>query len=95
MMLNYFELSAFPNPFNALTAISFQLPAASYVSLRIFDVTGRSVGAIHESPLPHNQYLSAGSHSVVFDAKDLSSGVYFVRLEAGELSQARKILLVK
>ena len=87
-------LNCFPNPFNASTVISFELRDAGLVSLDIFDVTGRSVGANGRSPLPH-QWMPAGQHSITFDAKDLSSGVYFARLTAGEFSQVRKILLVK
>ena len=97
-------LNCFPNPFNAQTVISFQLQAACNVSLDIFDVTGRSVGALRATPgnaLPHNQYMPAGSHQVVFDAEGLTSGVYFVRLEAQSgagtrlHSAVRKVLLVK
>ena len=90
---DYMLLNAYPNPFNASTVISFQLQAASYVSLDIFDVTGRTVGARHAVPL--QQWMPAGSHQVVFDAEGLPSGVYFVRLEAGDFAQTMKILLVK
>ena len=88
----------YPNPFNAQTVISFQLQAASNVSLDIFDVTGRSVGALRATPgnaLPHNQYMPAGSHSITFNAEGMTSGVYFVRLTAGDFRQTRKLLLIK
>ena len=83
-----------PNPFNPSTVISFELREASYVSLEIFDVTGCSVGALHATPL-QNQYLPAGSQSITFDGSGLSSGIYFVRLQAGEFRQTQKMLLVK
>ena len=89
-----FGIKIYPNPFNQRTMLDFVLPSAGNVSLTIFDITGRSVGAKNLSPL-QNQYLPAGQHSVVFDAEGLTSGVYFARLEAGDFRQTRKILLVK
>ena len=80
---------AHPNPFNASTAISYQLLAVSNVNLTVFDITGREVATLVDGIKP------AGSHQVVFDAKDLTSGVYFARLEAGEFRQTRKMLLIK
>ena len=85
--------SPYPNPFNASTVISFELQDAGFVSLKIFDITGRTAGL--QNFVPINQYLPAGQHSVVFDAEGLTSGVYFVQLEAGENRQTRKILLIK
>ena len=79
----------YPNPFNVSTAISFELRDAGFVSLEIFDITGREVGSLVSG------HQSAGFHQVVFDAKDLTSGVYFARLEAGEFRKTRKMLLVK
>ena len=91
-------LSAYPNPFNPTTTISFDLPVTSFVSLEIFDITGRSVGALHATPgnaMPKNQWMPAGSHSITFDGSNLTSGVYFVRLNAGDFKQTRKMVLVK
>jgi hypothetical protein len=83
----------FPNPFNASTRISFTLPKAGNVDLNVYDVTGRLVrsliGQTQGSP------LQAGEHSFVFDGSDLPSGIYFVRLDAGEVSQTRKMVLLK
>ena len=88
-LANLVGFNASPNPFNASTAISFQLLAVSHVNLTIYDVTGREVVKLMEG------MKSAGAHQVVFDGKDLTSGVYFVRLETGEFRQTRKMLLVK
>ena len=79
----------YPNPFNASTAISFKLQASSQVELKVFDITGREVESLVSG------HWSQGQHSVVWDADGMGSGVYFVRLEAGEFAQTRKILLVK
>ena len=91
---NYNMIAAYPNPFNPSTTISFELGEAGLVSMDVFDITGRAVGAKNLSPL-QNQWMSAGQHSVVFDAEGLSSGIYFIRLEAGEFRQTQKILLLK
>ena len=82
-------LNCFPNPFNASTAISYKLQAASCVNLTIYDITGREIAILEDGIMP------AGSHQVVFDADGLTSGVYFARLEAGEFRQTQKLLLIK
>jgi hypothetical protein len=79
----------YPNPFNPTTVISFQLPVRNYVTLRVFDVTGREVARLVES------YLEAGNHSVRFDAGNLPSGVYFYQITAGKFSQVRKAVLIR
>jgi len=80
---------AYPNPFNPTTVISYEIRESSFVSLSVYDVTGREVVKLVDG------YQSAGSRSIVFDAAKLTSGVYFVRLEAGEFKATQKLLLVK
>ena len=87
--IEYATISAYPNPFNPTTTLSFTLPSGGNVSLTVYDVSGREVITLLDG------YKSTGSHAVTFDAKNLTSGVYFARLEAGEFRQTRKILLVK
>ena len=90
----------YPNPFNAKTVLSFQLQADGYVSLDVFDVTGRAVRANGRSPL-QKKWMSSGYHEIVWDASGAASGVYFVRLgmlsDSGNptYSNARKVILVK
>jgi len=79
----------YPNPFNPSTAISYRLPTNTLVVLRVFDVLGREVETLV------NERQNLGSHSVTFDASNLSSGVYFYRLEAGTYSATKKLLLLK
>ena len=69
----------YPNPFNALTVIGFELQADGYVSLDVFDITGRAVGAKDFSPL-QRQWMPSGYQEIVWDASGVASGVYFVRL---------------
>jgi len=81
--------SAYPNPFNNQTVIKFSLPTAGLLQLVVYDVTGREVIKLVDG------YRSMGTHETVFDAAQLSSGIYFARLTAGDYQQTRKLLLVK
>lgn len=79
----------FPNPFNSQTTISFQLPEKMHVTLKVYDLLGREVALLFEGLLPE------GEHSVQFDAQDLTGGVYFYRLEAGEEAFTRSMTFIK
>lgn len=79
----------FPNPFNPVTTIKFDLPADSYTRLTVFDVTGKTIDVLL------NRVINAGSYSFSFDAEGLSSGLYFYKLESGQYSEIKKMVLVK
>jgi hypothetical protein len=79
----------YPNPFNPSTKIKFEIPRASEVSLKVFDVLGREVTVLI------NERLEAGSYERTFDASGLASGVYFCRLQAGEFVQTKRLLLMR
>ncbi len=79
----------YPNPFNPTTTIAYQLPTAGNVSLKVFDMLGKEVASLV------NGRQEAGSYTVNFNANQLSSGVYFYRLQAGSFVQTRKMMLVK
>jgi hypothetical protein len=79
----------YPNPFNPSTIISFSIPSRSFVSLRIFDLIGRRVATLI------NEYQNAGTHFATFNATNLSSGIYFYRLQAGSFSETKKLVLQK
>lgn len=83
-----------PNPFNAATTIAFSLEQTGYVSLVIYDLLGRKVGTIVDED------LSSGSHTATWDGKDdyganVTTGVYFYRLTAGNQVSSRKMVLLK
>jgi hypothetical protein len=87
---NEFHLSQnYPNPFNPSTTISFSIPSQSYVSLKVFDALGREVSVLV------SQELTAGTYSHQWTSTGLPSGVYFYRLQAGNFSESRKLVLVK
>jgi len=82
-----------PNPFNATTSISFSLPEPGSVTLSLYNITGHLV---KEFSFP----AAAGDHSVIWDGTDnqgnqIASGVYFYRLKAGDITETRKMLLLR
>ena len=85
-----FELAElYPNPFNPSTQISFSLPMDDFVKLTAYDVRGNVVDAIFEGA------QGVGQHSYTWNAANLPSGVYYIRLQAGELVTSQKALLIK
>jgi hypothetical protein len=79
----------YPNPFNPSTTISFGIPEAAYVTLKIYDLLGNEITTIISDG------LSAGVHSISFDASGIPSGVYLYKLHAGSFIQTKKMILMK
>ena len=79
----------YPNPFNPNTTISYYLPRASRVSLIVYNSLGQKVKQIV------NNFEEPGNHKINFDAENLSSGIYFYKISAGNSAQVRKMLLLK
>jgi hypothetical protein len=79
----------YPNPFNPMTTISFDLPVTSEVSLTVYNVNGQEVQTLV------NDRVSAGSHNITFDGARLSSGTYFYTLNAGAVTETKKMMLLK
>jgi hypothetical protein len=79
----------YPNPFNPSTAISFQLSISGYVSLKVYDVLGNKVTTLV------SEVKSAGNYEVKFDASQLSSGIYFYKLQEGSSVETKKMILLK
>ncbi|UCF64334.1 MAG: M20/M25/M40 family metallo-hydrolase [bacterium] len=79
----------FPNPFNPVTTIAYQLPVESAVKLTLFDLNGRKIAELV------NQSQAAGYYRVKFNGNGLASGIYIYRLEAGDRVQSRKMVLMK
>jgi hypothetical protein len=87
--LEFFVSQNYPNPFNPSTAISFALPKASTVELKIFNLLGQEVATLL------NEEKTSGIYQVEFDASTLPSGVYFYRLQAGDFVQTKKMILLR
>jgi len=79
----------YPNPFNASTMIKYELPYQSQVTIEIYDILGRKITTLQ------NGLQSPGYHQALWQAEDVASGVYFYKLQAGEYSESKKMILVK
>ncbi|MCC7159107.1 MAG: T9SS type A sorting domain-containing protein [Ignavibacteria bacterium] len=81
----------YPNPFNPTTKIKFEIPVgvSAYTTLKIFDMLGREVNTLV------SEELVAGTYEVAWSAKNQPSGVYFYKLNAGNFTQTKKMLMVK
>ena len=79
----------YPNPFNPSTAIEYQIPKQSFVTLRIYDLLGREVAVLV------NEMKQAGTHSVKWDASRFASGVYFCTIASGSYRETKKMILMK
>ncbi len=87
---NEYSLSQnYPNPFNPSTTISYALPKAEMVTIRIYNILGQVVKTLV------NQNQSAGSHTISFKANDLTSGIYFYSIQAGSFNEVKKMMLLK
>jgi hypothetical protein len=86
----YFTLyQNYPNPFNPTTNISYSIPTNSRVIIKVYDVAGREIETIE------NSERTAGTHIVMFNAKNLSSGIYFYKLITNNYSATKKFVLMK
>lgn len=79
----------YPNPFNPSTRISYELPAAGHVNLSVYNVNGQQVRVLHAG------FKEAGLHVEVFDAAQLSSGIYMYKLQVDDQTYTQKMLLLK
>ena len=89
MPLEFVLHQNYPNPFNPSTTITYELPRASEVRLSVCDMLGREVSVLV------NERRIAGSHQVAFDGTGFASGVYFYRMQAGDLVHTKRLMLLK
>ncbi len=89
-LLNEFELfQNFPNPFNPITSIRYQIPVSADVEIKVFDLLGKDVGTLV------NEFKNAGKYEINFNANQFSSGVYFYKITAGNFSDTKKMIILK
>ncbi len=86
---NYKLLQNYPNPFNPTTTIQYSIPKQGIVSLKVYDLLGQEMATLV------NNEQDAGNYTVDFDASKLASGVYIYKLSAGNISLAKKFMLLK
>jgi hypothetical protein len=79
----------YPNPFNPATTINYSIPKQSNVTIKVYNVLGKEIMTLV------NEYKSTGNYKVEFDAKNLSSGIYFYQMKTNEFIQTKKMSLLK
>ncbi|MBN1153646.1 T9SS type A sorting domain-containing protein [candidate division KSB1 bacterium] len=79
----------YPNPFNPVTTIQYDIPKNSMVQLKVFDILGREVATLV------NRKQAAGSYSINFDASNLANGIYIYKITADNYSSTKKMMLLK
>ena len=89
LLSTFFLCQNFPNPYNSQTTISYSIPNNSFVQIQIFDVLGREISTLL------NEEKAAGNYKINFNASELTSGVYFYRIQAGEFIETKKMILLK
>jgi len=80
---------SYPNPFNPTTTIDYALPEASHVTLQVYDILGREVETLV------NEQKQTGYHSITWNASNQTSGMYFYKIQAGNFTETKKMLLLK
>jgi len=84
-----FSIRNYPNPFNPVTNIVYNLPKDEFVKIKIYDALGKEIMTIV------NEFKEAGKYNVSFNGVNFSSGIYYYRIEAGSFIQTKKMLLIK
>jgi hypothetical protein len=79
----------YPNPFNPTTNVQFSIVNVHYVTLKVFDILGRNVATLV------NEQLQPGTYEVTWNAQNYTSGVYFYRLQSGDFTDTKRMLMIK
>jgi hypothetical protein len=86
---NFMLYQNFPNPFNPTTIINYSIPKSGLVTIIIYDIHGREIKKLV------NEEKSAGNYSLRFSGANLSSGIYFYRMQSGSFVETKKLILLK
>ncbi|MDD5766600.1 MAG: T9SS type A sorting domain-containing protein, partial [Candidatus Marinimicrobia bacterium] len=84
-----FLLQNYPNPFNPTTTIKYSVPMAGFISIKVYDVTGRQVATLVD------EEKIAGQYQTEFDGTNLTSGIYYYKIQAGDFQTVKKCVLMK
>jgi hypothetical protein len=88
-VVDFYLEQNFPNPFNSMTTIKYQIPELSFVALKVYDVLGNEITSLV------NEEKTIGNYQVDFNASSLSSGIYFYKLQVGSFVETKKMILLK
>jgi hypothetical protein len=89
ILLSFELLQNYPNPFNPTTTIEFHLTNSGFTSLKIYNAIGNEIAILVD------EFRSSGIYEINFNANNLPSGVYYYRLNVGDLNQTKSMLLIK
>jgi len=84
-----YSISNYPNPFNPVTTINYQLPENGFVTIKVYDLLGKEIATLVDGN------RNAGYHNVKFDAGRLSSGIYLLTIKTEKFAQTNKMILMK
>jgi photosystem II stability/assembly factor-like uncharacterized protein len=87
--ISYYLEQNYPNPFNSTTNIRYKISLAGRVTLKVYDLLGREAATLLD------RYQGSGSYDVIFQADDLTSGIYFYKLTSGNFMDTKKLILLK
>lgn len=79
----------YPNPFNPVTKFDFAIPKNSFVTIKIYDITGREISTVV------NKQMTSGTYTVTFDASNITSGVYFYKLTTADFTDTKRMIVLK
>jgi hypothetical protein len=79
----------YPNPFNPTTKISFSVPKNEFVSIKVFDLTGKEIAQLV------NNEMNAGTYEYIFNGSSLASGIYFYQIKTPNFTETKRMTLVK
>ncbi len=85
----FFLSQNYPNPFNPITIIKYSIPVDNFVTLKIYDLTGREVKTLV------NEFKQAGLYTITFDGSNLASGIYLYTIYTGEYTETKRMVLIK
>ncbi len=89
VVTNYSLQQNYPNPWNPVTKISFAVPKTSFVTIKVYSITGKEISTLV------SKEMNPGTYEINFDGASLSGGVYFYRMYAGDFTSTRRMILVK
>jgi len=85
-----FKIYNYPNPFNPVTQIKYEIPQNTFVTVIVYNILGEIV-----KTLVNHEYMTSGKYSVLFDGSDLASGIYYYSIVAGVYKDVKKMVLLK